>query len=289
MRSLSDKSGVTGYPFLQRTRTASLHPLRLAYRTAPLPRQKPFQSSTGKEPELSGFFRTKTIPFSSIASRAHWERVRDTDLSLNAGGCAEPGRCELRLARFKALLDGNRDTRFYDKLTLVNNLVNAQIEYKEDDVAYGKLDYWAPAQETLGRGFGDCEDFAIAKFTLLRKLGVPAKSMSLVILRDTSRNLYHAVLAVSTSKGHFILDNVRNGVYQDTQISHYQPLYSFSAERSWIHGKPVREGEAPAEAILNLASVTPGKSASNCGSIVAPGWEIVQDLEPVAFETPSAN
>lgn len=39
--------------------------------------------------------------------------------------------------------------------------------------------YWAPAQETLARGKGDCFDLAVGKMEALRRLGVPGKDLYL--------------------------------------------------------------------------------------------------------------
>jgi len=235
-----------------------------------------------KQPtRLSGFFGTKAIAFSSIASKSEWQRVRHSALTLDPENCASRAACDLRTPRFQAMLEKAENARFYDKLILVNRLVNTEIAYHEDDQIYGKLDYWASAQETLTLGRGDCEDFAIMKYSLLRKLGVPEKSMSLVVLKDTARNLYHAVLAVSTSKGNFILDNVRNTVHQDTQIAHYQPLYSFSDDRSWIHGKPTRGSDHEAtEVAFKLDSITPGKSSDAGNYIAPPTQDVTWDLAP---------
>lgn len=240
-----------------------------------------------KQPtRLSGFFGTKAIAFSSIASKSEWQRVRHSAFTLDSENCATHAACNARAPRFQAMLEKAENARFYDKLTLVNRLVNTQIAYHEDDQIYGKLDYWASAQETLALGRGDCEDFAIMKYSLLRKLGVPEKSMSLVVLKDTARNLYHAVLAVSTSKGNFILDNVRNTVHQDTQIVHYQPLYSFSDDRSWIHGKPVQAGDREVTTVaFKLGSITPGKSSDAGNYIAPPTQDVTWDLAPEPLQT----
>lgn len=231
--------------------------------------------------KLSGFFGTKAIAFSPIASKDDWDRVRNTDFSLDGKKCETFGHCSETTARFQQAVENSKDLRFYDKLSLVNNLVNSQITYQEDIVTYKKTDYWASAQETLKRGWGDCEDYVIMKYSMLRKLGVPAKSMSLVVLKDTSRNLYHAVLAVSTSKGNFILDNVRDVVHQDTQIAHYQPLYSFSDNRSWIHGTPVKEKTfSPVNVAHSLEKIAPGKSFGEGDIIFPPSEEVMQNILP---------
>ena len=229
----------------------------------------------------SGLFGTKAVAFSPITSQDDWDRVRHSSLSLDPKHCEISSSCVDTVDKFKTIVETAADQKFYDKLTLVNKSVNSQITYNEDIVTYRKADYWASAQETLRRGWGDCEDYAILKYKLLLKLGVPAKSMSLVVLKDTSRNLYHAVLAISTSKGNFILDNVRDVVYQDAQIAHYQPLYSFSDNRSWIHGKPAKKGGAtPLTMAHGFNKIAPGKSFDDGEKSLMPSIDFTLDILP---------
>lgn len=54
---------------------------------------------------------------------------------------------------------------------------------------------------------GDCEDYALAKQAELRAAGVPAAATRLVTARLTSGEM-HAVLAVETTRGTLILDNL---------------------------------------------------------------------------------
>ncbi|MFZ2101462.1 MAG: transglutaminase-like cysteine peptidase, partial [Oricola sp.] len=208
----------------------------------------------------SSFFGTVAVPFSPIGSRADWDRVRSAASVSAMETCATPA-CRFRLASVRKTLKSGGSESFFEKLSVVNRLVNRSIRYAPDQATYGRLDHWAAGSETVRVGSGDCEDFAILKMSLLREMGVPAKSISLVILRDTARGLYHAVLAVSTNKGHFILDNMQDKVYRDVAVRNYLPLYSFSTDRSWIHGKPAGELVASAPSALPLGSIAPGESA----------------------------
>jgi predicted transglutaminase-like cysteine proteinase len=208
----------------------------------------------------SGFFGTVAVPFSPIGSSKDWDRVRNAEPVSAMGDCASQS-CRLRLASAKTAIAEAADERFFARLSTVNTLVNRTIAYAPDQKTYGQLDHWASGAETIRKGAGDCEDFAILKYTLLRDIGVPARSMSLVILRDTARNLYHAVLAISTNKGHFVLDNVHDEVYRDIEARNYLPLYSFSTDRSWIHGVPAGNAVATARVDVPLGSIAPGESS----------------------------
>ncbi len=165
----------------------------------------------------------------------------------------------------------------------MNRTVNSVIKYTPDSQIYVENDHWATANQTIETGLGDCEDIAILKHSMLLRVGIPASSMSLVVLKDTSRNLYHAVLAVSTNSGHLILDNVSNNIYRDTSVHHYQPLYSFSDDPSWIHGVDRKSKEVVlASAAESLGSVALGESVYLTSS--APRTELnrTEDIYPVS-------
>ena len=59
------------------------------------------------------------------------------------------------------------------KLKAVNDFFNQRLAYMEDIDNWGVQDYWASPLESLGKGAGDCEDYAIGKYFTLTSLGVP--------------------------------------------------------------------------------------------------------------------
>lgn len=123
-----------------------------------------------------------------------------------------------------------------DQLRQVNVAVNHAITFSEDSRTYGQSDHWANAQESLRRGRGDCEDYAIAKMQVLRAAGVPARDLHLVIVRDLVRRQDHAVLAVRTGDGFAILDSNTDRVLRAEDVVDYRPIMTFSSEGTWIHG-----------------------------------------------------
>ena len=58
------------------------------------------------------------------------------------------------------------------KLKRVNAFFTQKIRFGDDIKIWGVADYWATPLEVLGRGEGDCEDFAIAKYVTLKLMGV---------------------------------------------------------------------------------------------------------------------
>lgn len=83
------------------------------------------------------------------------------------------------------------------KLNTVNTWVNF-IKYKSDMKLYGVSDYWATLYEFVGKDGGDCEDYTIAKYYILKELGVDPKKLKFtyVVYRDRSgKNISHMVLS----------------------------------------------------------------------------------------------
>jgi len=70
-------------------------------------------------------------------------------------------------------LKGKNDIK---KLNAVNTWVN-YIKYKSDKKVYHVNDYWATLYEFVGKGMGDCEDYTITKYYILKELGVDPKRM----------------------------------------------------------------------------------------------------------------
>lgn len=69
-----------------------------------------------------------------------------------------------------------------DELIKVRN-INAyfnQFRYRKDKYNWKEVEYWASFFEFVGKGRGDCDDYALAKYYSLRKLGVPAHRLRLI-------------------------------------------------------------------------------------------------------------
>lgn len=118
----------------------------------------------------------------------------------------------------------------------VNERVNRLITYRSDAEIHGARDVWQMPGETLKRGTGDCEDFAILKLFMLARAGVAVDAMDIVVLKDTRRKLYHAVLVVRNGTDNLVLDNLHDTVRRDTEMKDYAPLFSLSKGGNSIFG-----------------------------------------------------
>lgn len=138
-----------------------------------------------------------------------------------------------RLNHWRHFLDSLRGESPVVQLQRVNRFIN-QIRYQADDVTWGQIDYWAAPGEFFATG-GDCEDFAIAKFYSMKKLGFPADAMRIVVLHDTQRSLMHAVLVVTWEGRDWVLDNLSDSIVSWADRHHYEPIYSINEARYNLH------------------------------------------------------
>lgn len=185
----------------------------------------------------AGLFGTREFRASSLAALPQWrgvlerveqERERWRACALDPAAC--PGRAA---AAWRALLKSLEGAPLAEQLRAVNRFANQQ-RYRPDQENWGRSDYWTTPLEFLARS-GDCEDYAIFKYLSLRELGIPAERLRLVVLKDTIRDLAHAVLAVWDEDQIWILDNVTNAVLRHDRLGHYVPYYSVNESARWAH------------------------------------------------------
>jgi predicted transglutaminase-like cysteine proteinase len=151
------------------------------------------------------------------------------------------------------LLDELANAPVEKQLIEVNRFFN-QFRYREDIDQWGEKDYWATPQEFIGTQTGDCEDFVIAKYFALRKLGVPDKSLYLTYVKALKQNVAHMVLSYfetprSTPK---ILDNYNPKILPASQRRDLLPVYSFNANSLFLNNASAGLGKSlPTDKIKN--------------------------------------
>lgn len=123
-----------------------------------------------------------------------------------------------------------------EQLEAINRFVNGRVKFVDDIRQYGVADHWTAAAETLRRGRGDCEDYAIAKLQLLRRAGFAEKDLYLVILHDALRRTDHAVLVARAEGRLLVLDNGTDRLIDSYEMPDYRPIFTFSGNRAWTHG-----------------------------------------------------
>jgi predicted transglutaminase-like cysteine proteinase len=119
------------------------------------------------------------------------------------------------------------------KLEAVNMLVN-RYPYIPSAANWLEPNHWETPFEFLARS-GQCQDYAIAKFMLLRAAGVPNELLRVVVLRDRRLNLDHAVTVAYVEGEALMLDNQIPDVVPVARIHHYEPYYSINETGWWLH------------------------------------------------------
>ena len=91
-------------------------------------------------------------------------------------------------------------------------------------------DYWATPAEFLSSNAGDCEDYAIAKYFMLRELGVPIGRLRMVYVKSGRSGAAHMVLAYYSAPGvdPLILDNLQRGIERASERPDLIPVYLFN-------------------------------------------------------------
>lgn len=138
--------------------------------------------------------------------------------------------------KFKRDLEGLQGQPLRVMAQQVDRIMN-QVPYIEDSKNWGKSDYWATPVEFMSRG-GDCEDFAIAKYTALRALGVPEERLRIAIVHDIPKDTPHAILIVYADEGAMILDNQSKITRFADTVNTYRPIFSINRQGWWLHSKP---------------------------------------------------
>jgi len=119
------------------------------------------------------------------------------------------------------------------QISEINSYMN-KYPYITDIVNWHVQDYWESIRQFLTRD-GDCEDYAIAKYVSLKELGFNVDNMRIVVVRDTSLNIAHALLVVYFKGKRLILDNQIPYVALAKSVLHYRPYYSINEHAWWLH------------------------------------------------------
>lgn len=126
------------------------------------------------------------------------------------------------------------------RLAGINGFYNRRMGFRDDQLVWGQLDYWASPLEFMQRGEGDCEDFAIAKYFSLLALGMPSERMRLVYVRAAiggpgGVSQAHMVLAYypTPQAEPLILDNLIGDIRLASRRPDLTPVFSFNTEGLW--------------------------------------------------------
>ncbi|MBX9754765.1 MAG: transglutaminase-like cysteine peptidase, partial [Pseudomonadaceae bacterium] len=120
------------------------------------------------------------------------------------------GSAKARIEEWDGLINSNLNADENGQLQAVNRFFNRQLRFVDDSQNWRQNDYWATPIEALVKGAGDCEDYAIAKYFTLRRLGVPSEKLRITYVKALNYNQAHMVLTYysSPSAVPLVLDNL---------------------------------------------------------------------------------
>ncbi|MCU9949995.1 cysteine protease LapG [Pseudomonas sp. PDM13] len=154
------------------------------------------------------------------------------------------GTAKERIEAWSVLIDGSGALPEKEKLAAVNRFFNRQLRFVDDQRNWGQNDYWATPIEALVKGAGDCEDYSIAKYFTLRRLGIPSEKLRITYVKALNYNQAHMVLTyyASPSSDPLVLDNLIGEIRPASQRKDLLPVYAFNAEGLYTAGK--RSGDS---------------------------------------------
>jgi len=158
------------------------------------------------------------------------------------------GSAQGRIEAWNQMLQGETRQPEREQLTAVNRFFNQQLSFRDDTRIWRQTDYWATPIESLVKGAGDCEDYALAKYFSLRNLGVPSEKLRITYVKALTRNQAHMVLTyyATPSADPLVLDNLISDIRPASNRKDLLPVYAFNAEglyMPWADGGK-RKGDA---------------------------------------------
>lgn len=151
------------------------------------------------------------------------------------------------------LLTQGLDQNEFTQLQAINQFFNQRVLFRDDTEVWSEIDHWASPLETLDKGQGDCEDYAIAKYFSLLAMGMPVSKLRLVYVRaqiggPNGAVQAHMVLAYYAAAGAepLILDNLITEVRPASRRPDLVPVFSFNSEGLWQGVGPLAAGDPTA-------------------------------------------
>ncbi|MGB3505133.1 MAG: transglutaminase-like cysteine peptidase [Xanthobacteraceae bacterium] len=140
--------------------------------------------------------------------------------------CKETDDCPPAARKFADAVQAASSGDLRARVETVNIKINQAIRYVSDYQQFGVADRWSSPLEALASGMGDCEDYAIVKYGVLREAGVAETDLKVLLVRDLAVRQDHAVLAVRIDGRWLVLDNRRAALLETNDLPHFMPLFA---------------------------------------------------------------
>ncbi|MGO3931190.1 transglutaminase-like cysteine peptidase [Rhodopseudomonas pseudopalustris] len=177
---------------------------------------EPFGLMTFRAPEGILWGKWRGVQAAMAGDAASIERCRRDDEHCS------PGERKFVAGVRAAAANDNQLAR----VEIVNRAVNQAVRYVNDYQQHGVADLWSAPLVTLRSGLGDCEDYAIAKYAMLRDVGFAETDLKVLLVRDLAVRQDHAVLAVRVEGRWLVLDNRRATLMEGRDLKSFMPLFA---------------------------------------------------------------
>lgn len=140
-----------------------------------------------------------------------------------------------RLIDWQSLINEDQSTNDLEKLEKVNVFFN-QVNFIDDQLLWKQRDYWATPVEFLAENGGDCEDFAIAKYFTLKKMGVEEEKLNMTYVKALKLNQAHMVVTYyeTPDAEPLVLDNLDPEILAASKRNDLMPVFGFNGSGLWL-------------------------------------------------------
>lgn len=220
------------------------------------PTNEPFGMFTFRAPEGVLWRKWRAVKTDIAAEMRRVENCR-----TNSFSCSDAAR------RFLLIVNEVGSRSGTARIETANRLINTAIRYVSDLTQHAAIDMWSAPLASLGTGRGDCEDYAIAKYVVLREAGVPEQDLRIVLVRDRKVREDHAVLTVRNGDKWAVLDNRSSMLALDNELLHFTPLFALNNDGVNLFASPYLTQRQNREA----RTVSPASDATSTEDATT-GW-----------------
>jgi predicted transglutaminase-like cysteine proteinase len=195
-------------------------------------------------------FGTREIRYDNIDEFPQWTamlRRADAEIKSARTICRAGETQDCMPEEWAHLVGALKPLSLLEKIERANAAINRH-PYVPTERNWHRVMYWEAPFEFLRRG-GQCQDYAIAKYELLRQANVPADLMRMVVLHAANVGQDHAVLAVDVDDEWEVLDILDQAIRPSDEVRFYHPYYSINENNWWLHiaGPAISNRHAVAE------------------------------------------